>query len=76
VYKLRGVGANVIYCEEVAFMDLRIWYQVIVPLMEVIGTVIIAITTPQGMLNARVRGAYNSRAPVFSYSKRSPQFLQ
>lgn len=32
-------------------MDLRIWYQVIVPLMEVIGTATICITTPQSRYN-------------------------
>ena len=32
---LRGVGGNIVYMEEAAFMDLDVFYQVIVPLLEV-----------------------------------------
>jgi len=45
------VSANVIYCEEAAYMDLGVFYEVIVPLMEVEGTATICISTPLGSFN-------------------------
>jgi hypothetical protein len=48
---LRGVGANIIYCEEAAFMDMRVFYEVIVPCCEVKDTALIMISTPQGRWN-------------------------
>ena len=48
---MRGVGANIIYCEEAAYMDLNVWYQVIIPCLEVGKTAVIMISTPQGRWN-------------------------
>ena len=48
---MRGVGGDVIYCEEAAYMDLGVFYEVIVPLMEVRGTATICISTPLGSWN-------------------------
>ncbi len=58
---LRGVGGNVLYCEEAASMDLAVFYQVIVPLLKVRGTAIICISTPLSSWYARAR---NGRAPL------------
>jgi phage FluMu gp28-like protein len=44
---LRGVGGDVVYMEEAAFMDLAVFYEVIVPLLEVDKTALICISTPQ-----------------------------
>lgn len=44
---LRGVGGDVVYMEEAAFMDLAVFYEVIVPLLEVDRTALICISTPQ-----------------------------
>lgn len=51
VHTLRGVGANVIYCEEAAYMDLSVFYEVIVPLLEVGNTTMIMISTPVDSFN-------------------------
>ena len=48
---LRGVGGDVIYLEEAAFLDIQVFYQVIVPLLEMDSTAMIAISTPQDSLN-------------------------
>lgn len=50
-HTLKGVSANIIYCEEAAYMDLGVFYEVIVPLMEVKGTATICISTPLGSWN-------------------------
>jgi hypothetical protein len=42
----RGVGGNVIYCEEAAPMNKNVFFRVVVPLLEVIGTALICISTP------------------------------
>lgn len=42
---MRGVGGDVIGCEEAAFLDLGLFYEVIVPLMEMYGTATIFIST-------------------------------
>jgi len=52
---LRGVGGDVVYMEEASFMDLAVFYEVIVPLLEVDKTALICISTPQ---------VINSRAPL------------
>ena len=44
---LRGVGGDIVYMEEAAFMDLSLFYEVIVPLLEVDRTALICISTPQ-----------------------------
>ena len=44
---LRGVGGDVVYMEEASFMDLAVFYEVIVPLLEVDRTALICISTPQ-----------------------------
>ena len=51
---LRGVGGDVVYMEEASFMDLAVFYEVIVPLLEVDKTALICISTPQVSLLARV----------------------
>lgn len=43
---LRGVSADIIYCEEMAYMDLAVVYQVVVPLIEMEHAVLIGISTP------------------------------
>lgn len=48
---LRGVGGDVVYMEEASFMDLAVFYEVIVPLLEVDKTALICISTPQDSLN-------------------------
>lgn len=49
---LRGVGGDVVYMEEASFMDLAVFYEVIVPLLEVDRTALICISTPQVRRNA------------------------
>ena len=44
---LRGVGGDIVYMEEASFMDLSVFYEVIVPLLEVDKTALICISTPQ-----------------------------
>ena len=44
---LRGAGGNIVYMEEAAFMDLEVFYQVIVPLLEMDSCALICISTPQ-----------------------------
>ena len=44
---LRGVGGDVVYMEEASFMDLAVFYEVIVPLLEADKTALICISTPQ-----------------------------
>jgi len=51
VSTLKGTGANLIYCEEAAYMDMGVFYEVIVPLMQVRGTATICISTPLGPWN-------------------------
>jgi len=51
LHTLRGVGGHIIYCEEAAYMDLGVFYEVIVPLMEVGGTATICISTPLSSWN-------------------------
>lgn len=48
---LRGVGGDVIYLEEAAFMDLKMFNEVIVPLLELETTALICISTPQESTN-------------------------
>jgi len=43
---LRGTGGDILYCEEAAYMDLGVFYEVIVPLMEMRGAATIMISTP------------------------------
>ena len=48
---LRGVSADMIYLEEAAFIPQSVFFEVIVPLLEVENTGMIAISTPQDSLN-------------------------
>ena len=48
---LRGVGADIVVMEEAAFMDTKVFYEVIVPLLEVENTALICISTPQDSMN-------------------------
>lgn len=48
---LRGVGGDVLYLEEAAFLDLQVFYQIVVPLLEMQTTALIAISTPQDNQN-------------------------
>ena len=49
--KLRGVGGDVIYLEEAAFMSIHMFHTVIVPLLELETTALICISTPMGTDN-------------------------
>lgn len=67
---LRGVGGDVVYMEEASFMDLAVFYEVIVPLLEVDRTALICISTPQVRLVqiARLLSViYNFSPPRFAY---------
>jgi len=46
--KLRGVGGDIIFLEEAAFMSLHMFHTVIVPLLELETTALICISTPMG----------------------------
>ena len=48
---LRGVGGDVLYLEEAAFIDLQVFYEIVVPLLEMDTTALIAISTPQDKQN-------------------------
>lgn len=48
---LRGVGGDVLYLEEAAFLDLQVFFEIVVPLLEMSTTALIAISTPQDKLN-------------------------
>jgi hypothetical protein len=48
---LRGVGGDVLYLEEAAFLSEEVFGQVIIPLLEMDTTALIAISTPQDDLN-------------------------
>jgi hypothetical protein len=48
---LRGVGGDVLYLEEAAFLSEEVFGQVIIPLLEMDTTALIAISTPQDSLN-------------------------
>lgn len=48
---LRGCGGDVVYMEEAAFMSLDVFFEVIVPLLEMETTALIAISTPLDGLN-------------------------
>jgi hypothetical protein len=50
VHTLKGTGGNIIYCEEAAYMDLGVFYEVIVPLLEM-EAALICISTPLGSFN-------------------------
>lgn len=49
--KLRGVGGDVIYLEEAAFMSIKMFHEVILPLLELETTALICISTPQDSTN-------------------------
>lgn len=46
IQTLRGVSADVVYCEEMAYMDFGVMYEVVVPLMEMRNAILIGISTP------------------------------
>ena len=49
VYTLRGVDADdIIICDEMAYMDPSLFFEVIVPLIEVNKAIILGISTPVG----------------------------
>ena len=48
---LRGVGGQVLYLEEAAYLDLSVFYEIVVPLLEMETTALIAISTPSDSLN-------------------------
>lgn len=48
---LRGVGGDVLYLEEAAFIDLQVFFEIVVPLLEMESTALIGISTPQDKLN-------------------------
>lgn len=51
VNALRGVSAKTIICEELAAMPSRVWYEVILPLLQIDDAYIIGISTIQGETN-------------------------
>jgi hypothetical protein len=54
VETLKGVGGDVIICEEAAAMDMGVFYEVVVPLMELDETALICISTIKASVNANV----------------------
>jgi hypothetical protein len=48
---LRGTGGDLIYMEEAAFMSLDVFFEVVLPLLEMSTTCLIAISTPLNGLN-------------------------
>lgn len=44
-YFLRGQGADVLYVDEAAYTDLRMFYNVVVPILEVVHAVLLMIST-------------------------------
>ena len=66
---LRGTGGDVVYMEEAAFMSLDVFFQVVLPLLEMDTTALIAISTPLDGLNFysemfELKGADNK--PLFN----------
>lgn len=51
LHTLKGVGGDVLYCEEAAYMDLGVFYEVVVPIIEMETACLIMITTPLGSYN-------------------------
>lgn len=51
VNALRGVSGKTIICEELAAMPSRVWYEVILPLLQIDDAYIIGISTIQGESN-------------------------
>ena len=48
---LRGVGGDILYLEEAAFMSMDVFYEIVTPLLEMQTTSLIAISTPQDSTN-------------------------
>ena len=48
---IRGVGGDLILLEEAAFMPIKMFHEVIVPLLELETTALICISTPQDSSN-------------------------
>ena len=48
---LRGVGGDIIFLEEAAFMSMDVFYEIVTPLLEMQTTSLIAISTPQDSTN-------------------------
>ena len=48
---LRGVGGDVLYLEEAAFMSMDVFFEIVTPLLEMQQTALIAISTPQDATN-------------------------
>jgi hypothetical protein len=66
------VSANVIYCEEAAYMDRALFDEVLVPLMEVQNTAMICISTPLGTTNfytALTQIVDDKGQPIFNVQK-------
>lgn len=51
VSTLKGVGGDVVICEEAAAMDMAVFYEVVVPLMQLDRTALICISTVLGADN-------------------------
>ena len=50
-HTLRGVSANIVYLEEAAYLDMGVFYQVVIPLLELKTTALIGISTPSDSTN-------------------------
>lgn len=48
---LRGVGGDILYLEEAAFMSMDVFFEIVTPLLEMQRTALIAISTPQDATN-------------------------
>lgn len=48
---LRGVGGDILFLEEAAFMSMDVFYEIVTPLLEMQTTSLIAISTPQDSTN-------------------------
>ena len=48
---LRGVGGDILYLEEAAFMSMDVFFEIVTPLLEMQQTALIAISTPQDATN-------------------------
>lgn len=64
---LRGIGGDIIYLEEAAFLPLDVFFEVIVPLLEIDTTALIGISTPMDDMNfySEMFGLKDERGELF-----------
>ena len=68
------MGGDVIICEEAAAMDMSVFYEVVVPLMEMDRTSLICISTVKGSDNfySKLLQMKDDRGRVSSYDTLAP----